>query len=187
MSNVLRSKLVVVGDWAAGKSSVIQQFINSGTAFPKNYSMTLGGEVLTKLVNIPDSTDAVELVIIDCSGRPVYTDILSKAWDGASLILAVYDVTREESLVAAKTWVEQIKQKSDAKTFPGVLLGNKTDLTERRVVPPKIGLDMANQLQLQYFECSAKDHTGVEEPFFYLANEYHKMYAEQASNMAQIA
>ena len=186
MSNVLRSKLVVVGDWAAGKSAIIQQFINSGTAFPKNYSMTLGGEVLTRLVNIPDSTDAVELVIIDCSGRAVYTDILTTAWDGAALILAVFDVTRKESLVAAKTWVEQVKQSSEAKTFPGVLLANKSDLTERRVVPPKIGLDMATQLQMQYFECSAKDHTGVEEPFFYLANEWHKLHAEEASNMAQM-
>ena len=101
MSNVLRSKLVVVGDWAAGKSAIIQQFINSGTAFPKNYSMTLSGEVLTRLVNIPDSTDAVKLVIIDCYGRDIYSDILTKAWDGAALILAVFDVTREESLVAA--------------------------------------------------------------------------------------
>jgi len=187
MSNILRSKLVVVGDWATGKSAIIQQFINSGTAFPKNYSMTLGGEVLTRLVNIPDSTDGVELVMIDCSGRAVYSDILSRAWDGAALILAVFDVTREESLVAAKTWVEQVKQSSEAKTFPGVLLANKTDLTERRVVSPKIGLDMATQLQLQYFECSAKDHTGVEEPFFYLANEWHKLHAEQASDMASIA
>jgi transport family protein 27 len=187
MSNVLRSKLVVVGDWAAGKSAIIHQFINSGTAFPKNYSMTLGGEVITRLVNIPDSTDAVELVIIDCSGRTIYSDILTKAWDGTALILAVFDVTREESLVAAKTWVEHVKQSSEAKTFPGVLLANKSDLTERRVVPPKIGLDMATQLQLQYFECSAKDHTGVEETFFYLANEWHKLHAEQASNMAQMA
>ena len=68
-----------------------------------------------------------------------------------------------------------------------VLLANKADLTERRVVPPKIGLDMATQLQLQYFECSAKDHTGVEEPFFYLANEWHKLHTDMASNMAQMA
>ena len=35
--------------------------------------MTLGGEVTAKMVNIPDSTDAVELLILDCSGRQVMT------------------------------------------------------------------------------------------------------------------
>ena len=44
-ASVLRTKLVVVGDWAVGKTAVVQQFLNAGTAFPKNYSMTLGGEV----------------------------------------------------------------------------------------------------------------------------------------------
>ena len=44
-ASVLRTKLVVVGDLAVGKTAVVQQFLNAGTAFPKNYSMTLGGEV----------------------------------------------------------------------------------------------------------------------------------------------
>ena len=44
-ASVLRTKLVVVGDWAVGKTAAVQQFLNAGTAFPKNYSMTLGGEV----------------------------------------------------------------------------------------------------------------------------------------------
>ena len=34
---------------------------------------------------------------------------------------------------------------------------------------------------------SVKDNQGVEEAFFYLANEYHKLHAEQANTMAHIA
>ena len=83
-ASVLRTKLVVVGDWSVGKTAAVQQFLNAGTAFPKNYSMTLGGEVgifslesfplwqvSSKLVHIPDTSDAVELLILDCSGRKV--------------------------------------------------------------------------------------------------------------------
>lgn len=72
---------------------------------------------------------------------------------------------------------------------PGVVLGNKTDLSERRTVAAKAGLDAANSLnyKLQYFECSARDNAGVEDAFFYLANEFHKLHADQASNMATIA
>ena len=187
MSNVLRAKLVIIGDCTVGKTSIVQQFINSGAGFPKNYSMTLAGDVQSRTINIPDTSDAVELVIIDCSGRPVYNDIMGRLWEGCSLVVAVYDVTREESLASARAWLDQLKQSSGLKTVPGVLLGNKTDLTERRLVPAKLGLDTATQLALQYFECTAKDNTGVEEPFFYLANEYHKIFSEQANTLAHIA
>ena len=187
MSNVLRAKLVLIGEATVGKTSVVQQFINTGAGFPKNYSMTLGGDVLSRTINIPDTTDAVELVMIDCSGRTAYNDLLARLWDGCSLVVAVYDVTREESLASARTWLEQVKQSTGLKSLTGVLLGNKTDLTERRQVPAKLGLDTATQLSLQYFECSAKENTGVEEPFYYLANEYHKQFSEQANTLAHIA
>ena len=88
MTNVLRAKLLLVGDSCVGKTSVIQQFLNSGTSFPKNYSMTLGAEVQTKTINIPDSQDVVELTIIDCSGKNINNDILSKLAVGSSLVLA---------------------------------------------------------------------------------------------------
>ena len=130
----------MIGDCTVGKTSIVQQFINSGTCFPKNYSMTLGGDVQSRTINIPDTSDAVELVMIDCSGRSVYNDMMGRLWEGCSLVVVVYDVTREET-----------------------------------------------QLALQYFQCNAKDNAGVEEPFFYLANEYHKLFSEQANTMAHIA
>lgn len=99
-------------------------------------------------------------------------------------INSVFDVTREESVVEAKSWIGSLLE---GKNVPGVILGNKTDLTERRSVPAKLGLDLASSLKMQYFECSAKDNVGVEEAFFYLANEFHKLHAEQAANMASIA
>ena len=180
MSNVLRAKLVVIGDCTVGKTSIVQQFINSGTCFPKNYSMTLGGDVQSRTINIPDTSDAVELVMIDCSGRSVYNDMMGRLWEGCSLVVVVYDVTREETLATARSWLDQLKQTAGLKTVTGVLLGNKTDLTERRLVPAKVGLDTATQLALQYFQCNAKDNAGVEEPFFYLANEYHKLFSKKA-------
>ena len=66
------------------------------------------------------------------------------------MILSVYDVTRDDSVTTARTWVETIREWTQNKTLPGVIIGNKTDLTERRTVPAKIGLDMAAALKMQY-------------------------------------
>ena len=73
------------------------------------------------------------------------------------------------------------------KPLPGVLLANKTDLSDRRMVSPKVASELAQQLGLMYFECSCKDYSGVEEPFYYLANEYHKLHGEKAESMANVA
>ena len=144
---------------------------------------------------------------------------------------------REETLAAAREWVEKLRS-SNSSNINGVLLAAKArqyilfclclsvekliscqaDLSDRRVVSPKAGAELAASLGLQYFESSAKDQTGVEvkilqspsqfsafyfdifwpapilkswivhqEPFFYLANEWHKLHGEQAAAMAEIA
>ena len=111
MTNILRAKLLVVGDSAVGKTAVVQQFANSGAAFPKNYSMTLGADVVTKTINIPDTSDAVELVMVDCSGKAVNHDILAKVSRLTSPITKhralkrqfVYSLYRQKTLELAFT------------------------------------------------------------------------------------
>ncbi len=87
--------------------------------------------------------------------------------------------------------MEQVTAKAnsgeDKRLLPGVLLANKSDLSERRVVSPKLGSELAQQLGLMYFECSCKDYNGVEEPFYYLANEYHKAHGDKIEQMANFA
>ena len=77
-------------------------------------------------------------------------------------------------------WAENVKSAKasvDGGTgkVPGVLIASKTELDEtRRRVSPKMGHETANNLGMTYFECSAKEHQGVDEPFYFLANEWHK-------------
>ena len=65
--------------------------------FPKNYITTSLCDVLVKAVKIPDTNDLVELFLMDSSGNEMYHEILKDVWKQANLIVAVYDVTREES------------------------------------------------------------------------------------------
>ena len=62
-------------------------------------------------------------------------------------------------------------EEKSGKKITGVLIANKTDLDEtRRRVSPKMGHETATNLGLTYFECSAKEPKGIDEPFYYLAN-----------------
>ncbi len=55
-----------------GKTSLCHQLASDGTDFPKNYLMTHLSEVLVKSIKIPDTNDAVELYLMDCSGKGKY-------------------------------------------------------------------------------------------------------------------
>ncbi|XP_023340899.1 intraflagellar transport protein 27 homolog isoform X2 [Eurytemora carolleeae] len=180
-------KVAVVGDWGVGKTSIVQQFIAMGAGFPKNYSMTLGCELSTKQVNIPDQEEAVELLFIDSSGRDMYVDLLKTVWENISMIMVVVDVTKEETYGKARLLIDHIKELNKDKSLSGVVLANKIDLTERRQVPAKTGAELASGYGLLYFECSAKSYQGIEEPCFYLANEWHKLHADTADSLAIIA
>ena len=198
--NILRAKVSVIGESQVGKSALCQQLTSDGTNFPKNYLMTVLMEVAVKSIQIPDTNDVVELYLCDCSGRDIYGDILmEEGWKGTAMIVAMYDVCREESFGSVAKWVERValsvkkdKENSDnddpkESRLNGVLVANKTDLATRRVVSPKVGSDLAQQLGLMYFETSCKDYNGVEDPFYYLANEFHKMHEEKTAMMTGLA
>ncbi|CAG0878871.1 unnamed protein product [Darwinula stevensoni] len=176
--NTIRAKCPVVGDPSVGKSTLIQMFTRT-VDFPLAYNMTHAVEVSSKAVHIPETEDRVELFFLDCSGRAFYAPFRYKLIHDPSVVCVVFDVTNEESFRNASKWLEEVKQKGGDELLPGVLVGTKIDLTDLRVISPMAGKDVANSLGLTYFECSAKERKDLELPFFYLANEWHRIYMEK--------
>lgn len=67
-----------------------------------------------------------------------------------------------------KTWHSQIDQHASAGVNK-ILIGNKCDWDEKRVVSVEQGRDLADEFGLRFLETSAKANEGVEEAFFTLA------------------
>ncbi|XP_013384370.1 intraflagellar transport protein 27 homolog [Lingula anatina] len=187
MPTILRAKCIVVGDSTVGKSALTQVFHSDGTHYPKNYTLTAGVELLVKAVNIPDSNDCVELYIYDSAGKEIFYEIVQKHWDHPSVVMLVYDVTSETSFDSCAKWLERVRSQKPEMQFPGVLVANKIDLDQRRVISPKAGKDFAQSNGLEYFEVSAKEMQQVEAPFYFLANEFHKMYKERLEQFKTLA
>ncbi|KAG7160694.1 Intraflagellar transport protein 27-like [Homarus americanus] len=80
-----------------------------------------------------------------------------------------------------------IKSHAKGEDLKGVLFANKADLTTRRLISPKAGRELAQKLGLVYFEGSAKDHSGVEDPFFFLVNEWFKIYTDKTQALKLLA
>ena len=67
----------------------------------------------------------------------------------------------------------------------GVLIGNKTDLKQRRNVSEEEAKKLAADLDLEYFEVTAKEYSNVEAPFYFLCNAFHKLFMEKVVTFHQ--
>ncbi|XP_043922201.1 intraflagellar transport protein 27 homolog [Protopterus annectens] len=174
------------GDATVGKSALAEIFHSDGAHFLKNYTMTTGVEMVTKVVNIPETADAVEIFIFDSAGKEIFYGTLEKLWEFPSLLCLVYDITSEKSFKSCAKWLERARAAAHGMQLPGVLIGNKTDLAERRAVEFKEAQEWAMKQGLDYFETSAKEMDNYGAPFHKLAHSFHQMYQERVELIQSI-
>ena len=67
----------------------------------------------------------------------------------------------------------------------GVLIGNKTDLKQRRTITEEEARKTAADLDLEYFEVTTKEYANVEAPFYFLCNAFHKLFMEKVATFNQ--
>ncbi|PWA19972.1 hypothetical protein CCH79_00020287 [Gambusia affinis] len=100
----------------------------------------------------------------DTAGQERYRTITTAYYRGAMGFILMYDITNEESFNAVQDWATQIKTYSwdNAQV---IMVGNKCDMDEERVVPPEKGKHLADQLGFEYYEASAKENINVRQVF----------------------
>ncbi|XP_062458689.1 intraflagellar transport protein 27 homolog isoform X4 [Pezoporus occidentalis] len=141
-------------DPTVGKTALAQMFRTDGAHFQKNYTLTTGIELLVKAVSIPETSDSVEFFIFDSAGKDLFSEVLEKLWEQPNVLCLVYDITNEQSFNNCAKWLEKLKAQAAGMHIPGVLLGNKTDLVDRRVVDQKQAQEWAEKHGLEYCEMS---------------------------------
>eukprot|EP01125_Pyxidicula_operculata_P010960 TRINITY_DN3599_c0_g1_i3.p1 TRINITY_DN3599_c0_g1~~TRINITY_DN3599_c0_g1_i3.p1 ORF type:complete len:150 (+),score=14.70 TRINITY_DN3599_c0_g1_i3:221-670(+) len=108
-----------------------------------------------------------QLRIYDTFGFYRGRNHLSGVYKMADAVLIVYDITNRESFDRFSVWMDEIKYWVESNPLL-VLIGNKSDLSERRVVNFADGLHLAHSHGMQFFETSAKLSISTEEPFKYV-------------------
>ena len=115
----------------------------------------------------------VRAQIWDTAGQERYQSLGTSFYRGADCCFLVYDITNKSSLDNIENWWELFIQKSmiqDPETFPFMVVGNKTDLEDQRVVTEeqaqKFVKDLGNDIE--HMETSAKDNTNVNQAFEFI-------------------
>jgi len=108
---------------------------------------------------------------------------------GAHGIIVVYDVTDQDSFNNVKQWLNEIDRYA-SENVNKLLVGNKSDLTSKKVVDYNTAKDFADSLQIPFLEASAKSAVNVEQAFLTMASEIKNRMANaptaKAGNQAQV-
>lgn len=123
-------KLVLLGEAAVGKSSVVMRFVNN--EFQANKEPTIGAAFLTQKCRLEDRVLRYE--IWDTAGQERFHSLAPMYYRNAQAAVVVYDVTKAASLEKAKSWVKELQRQANPNIVIA-LAGNKVDLVSGQTTP----------------------------------------------------
>ncbi|TFK41005.1 ras family-domain-containing protein [Crucibulum laeve] len=118
-------KLVLLGEAAVGKSSVVLRFVSN--EFQPNKEPTIGAAFLTQKCRLEDRVLRYE--IWDTAGQERFHSLAPMYYRNAQAAVVVYDVTKASSLEKAKSWVKELQRQANPNIVIA-LAGNKVDLVQ---------------------------------------------------------
>lgn len=118
-------KLVLLGEAAVGKSSVVLRFVSN--EFQANKEPTIGAAFLTQKCRLEDRVLRYE--IWDTAGQERFHSLAPMYYRNAQAAVVVYDITKASSLDKAKSWVKELQRQANPNIVIA-LAGNKLDLVQ---------------------------------------------------------
>lgn len=159
-------KLLLIGDSGVGKSCLLLRFADN--TYTDSYISTIGVDFKIRTLDIDGKT--VKLQIWDTAGQERFRTITSSYYRGAHGIIVVYDVTDKVSFNNVKQWLGEIDRYA-CQSVNKLLVGNKADLTEKKVVDVNEAKEFADSLGISFLETSAKSSQNVEEAFLTMTKQ----------------
>ena len=153
-------KLILIGDSYVGKSNILLKYLKN--QFNENSKTTIGVEFGTK--NIIINNKRIKIQIWDTAGQERYRSITSAYYKGAKGALIVYDITRKNTFDNIDKWITDLKLNGD-KNICIIILGNKSDLIDKREINKNDGIKKAEMYKTAFFETSALNGDNISKAF----------------------
>uniref|UniRef100_A0A8C7U9Z0 Ras-related protein Rab-23 n=1 Tax=Oncorhynchus mykiss TaxID=8022 RepID=A0A8C7U9Z0_ONCMY len=175
-------KVVVVGNGAVGKSSMIQRYCKG--IFTKDYKKTIGVDFLERQLLVND--EDVRLMLWDTAGQEEFDAITKAYYRGAQACVLVFSTTDRESFEAIGSWWEKVE--IEVGDIPTVLVQNKIDLLDdtHGRIDHEEAEGLAKKLKLRFYRTSVKEDLNVNEVFKYLADKYLQRLKRQTAEEPEV-
>ena len=153
-------KFIVIGDQSVGKTNIVNRFAKKD--FSNEYKVTIGMEFLSYYLRLNNKIFNIQLW--DTAGQERFHSIVKGYFSNSTCAIVVYDITQKQSFDSVKDWIDECKNYTN-KNIVMVLVGNKTDLKEKRVVTTEEGKTFAEENGMQFFESSALTGDNIDKIF----------------------
>ncbi|XP_049778411.1 ras-related protein Ral-a isoform X2 [Schistocerca cancellata] len=169
-------KVIMVGSGGVGKSALTLQFMYD--EFVEDYEPTKADSYRKKVVL---DGEEVQIDILDTAGQEDYAAIRDNYFRSGEGFLCVFSITEDDSFQATQEFREQILRVKNDENIPFLLVGNKSDLDEKRKVSLADATTRAQQWGVPYVETSAKTRENVDKVFYDLMREIAKQKAADSN------
>jgi len=159
-------KIVVLGSGGVGKSALTVQFVQG--IFVEKYDPTIE-DSYRKQVEIDGQQCMME--ILDTAGTEQFTAMRDLYMKNGQGFVLVYSITAQATFNDLLELHDQIVRVKDTDAVPMILVGNKCDLEDERVVSKDQGHQLARQFNCAFMEASAKVKINVPEIFYNLVRQ----------------
>ncbi|CEG66857.1 Putative Ras-like protein Rab-6B [Rhizopus microsporus] len=150
-SPLRKYKLVFLGEQSVGKTSLITRFMYD--TFDNTYQATIGIDFLSKTMYLEDKT--VRLQLWDTAGQERFRSLIPSYIRDSSVAVIVYDISNRQSFINTSKWIDDVRAERGEEVII-VLVGNKSDLSDKREVTVEEGEKRAKELHVMFIETSAK-------------------------------
>jgi Ras-related protein Rab-6A len=162
----LKFKIVFLGNQSVGKTSMIHRFIYD--SFDDNYQATIGIDFMSQKVYVEDKI--IVLNLWDTAGQERFKSLIPSYIKDSAVAIVCFDVTSRDSFNSVGKWIEDARALREDDVML-ILAGNKADLSEHRQVSEKEARELADNLNLMFFETSAKTGLNIKTMFNEMAKK----------------
>ncbi|KAL3982096.1 Ras-related protein Rap-1b [Acanthocheilonema viteae] len=172
-------KIVVLGSGGVGKSALTVQFVQG--IFVEKYDPTIE-DSYRKQVEVDGQQCMLE--ILDTAGTEQFTAMRDLYMKNGQGFILVYSITAQTTFSDLTDLREQILRVKDTEEVPMILVGNKCDLEDERVVGKDQGSNLARSFNSAFLETSAKAKINVNEVFYDLVRQINRRHPEVSRRQA---
>ena len=162
-------KVVIVGDSGVGKTNLISRYLKN--QFKQDSKATVGVEFGEKTLTFNNLK--IKAQIWDTAGQERFRAITNMYYKGSKGALIVFDLTSKATFINAEKWLNEIRKTADP-NINLILIGNKSDLKDKREIKVEEGEEKSREFGIAYMETSALNADNVDNAFNYIIEETSK-------------
>jgi small GTP-binding protein len=153
--------VMIIGDEKVGKTAILERFLKK--TFLSERKQTIGIEHYDKLIK-QENKDFL-FKVWDTAGQEKFRVMSRSYYQKAHGMILTCAINNQESFNNIRVWLNNIKETVGVESIQLIIIANKCDLENERVVSQEDIKEKAEELGIEYFETSAKTGKNVDEAF----------------------